>query len=232
MAWCNLWLNIAPDLFRYIVFMMTSSNGNIFRITGPLCVRGIYRSPVNSPHTERPVTRSCDLFFNLRLNNRLSKQSRRRWSETPTRSFWCHCNVLGRNEFNMRICIVCKCVSAVWPDPCSVLSCLPPVSAGELVHKIPWPQKCWHILHKCQGTCPKYQRPTCSPKIARYINGRVAFPQSIPGIVWRVQKSRDYRSRFYKQRSTRFIAWMSNHILSFLEDVTIQPYSKLNSCSA
>ena len=30
--------------------MMTSSNGNIFRSTGPL-VRGIHRSPVNSPHT-------------------------------------------------------------------------------------------------------------------------------------------------------------------------------------
>ena len=36
--------------------MMTSSNGNIFRVTGPLCgestghVRGIHRSPVNSPH--------------------------------------------------------------------------------------------------------------------------------------------------------------------------------------
>ena len=29
--------------------MMTSSNGNIFRVTGP-SVRGIHRSPVNSPH--------------------------------------------------------------------------------------------------------------------------------------------------------------------------------------
>ena len=162
----------------------------------------------------------------------LSKQSRRLRYKMPSRSLWCHCNVLGRNESKMRICIVCKCVSAVWPDPCSVSSCLPPVTAGELVHKIPWPQKCWRILHKCQGTCAKYQRPTCSPKIVLYINGRVAFPQSIPGIVWRVQKSRDYRSRFYKQRLTKFIAWMSNHILSFLEDVMIQPYSKLNSCSA
>ena len=29
--------------------MMTSSNGNIFRVTGPLC-GGIHRRPVNSPH--------------------------------------------------------------------------------------------------------------------------------------------------------------------------------------
>ena len=32
-----------------ILFMMTSSNGNIFHVSGPLCV-GIHRSPVNSPH--------------------------------------------------------------------------------------------------------------------------------------------------------------------------------------
>ena len=29
--------------------LMTSSNGNIFRVTGPLCGE-IHRSPVNSPH--------------------------------------------------------------------------------------------------------------------------------------------------------------------------------------
>ena len=33
-------------------YMMTSSNGHIFRVTGPLCgeLRGIHRGPVNSPH--------------------------------------------------------------------------------------------------------------------------------------------------------------------------------------
>ena len=36
-------------LFKYITNMMTSSNGNIFRITG-FYVRGIHRWPVNSPH--------------------------------------------------------------------------------------------------------------------------------------------------------------------------------------
>ena len=37
----------------------------------------------------RPVTRSFDVFFDLRLNKRLSKQF-----ETPSRLFWRHCNVL------------------------------------------------------------------------------------------------------------------------------------------
>ena len=33
-------------------------------------------------------------FFDLRLNKRLSKQWRRRWFETPSRSLWRHCNTM------------------------------------------------------------------------------------------------------------------------------------------
>ena len=47
----------------------------------------------NSPVTsERPVTRSFDIFFILRQNKRLDKQSRRRWFKMPSRSLWRHCN--------------------------------------------------------------------------------------------------------------------------------------------
>ena len=41
----------------------------------------------------KPVTRSVDVFFDLRLNKRLSKQSWGWWFETPSRLFWRHCNV-------------------------------------------------------------------------------------------------------------------------------------------
>ena len=44
-------------------------------------------------HSPRPVTRSCNVFSYLRLNKRMSKQSRRRWFETPSRLLWRHCNV-------------------------------------------------------------------------------------------------------------------------------------------
>ena len=49
----------------------------------------------NSPVTgefpaQRPVTRSFDVFFDLSLNERLSKQSRRRW----LRSLWRYSNVI------------------------------------------------------------------------------------------------------------------------------------------
>ena len=44
--------------------------------------------------SQRPVTRSFDVFFELRLKKkRLTKQSRRRWFETPTHSSWRHYNV-------------------------------------------------------------------------------------------------------------------------------------------
>ena len=54
-------------------------------------VRGIDRSPVNSPH-KGPVTRSFDIFFDLRLNKRLSKQSWGWYFETPSCSLWRHCH--------------------------------------------------------------------------------------------------------------------------------------------
>ena len=46
--------------------------------------------------SQRPVTQRFDVFFGLRLNKRLSNQSRRRWFETPSRSLWCHGNVKVR----------------------------------------------------------------------------------------------------------------------------------------
>ena len=44
--------------------------------------------------TQRPVTRSFDVFFDLRPNKRLSKQSWGWWSETPSSSLWRHRNVI------------------------------------------------------------------------------------------------------------------------------------------
>ena len=46
---------------------------------------------------QRPVTRSFDVFFDLRLNKRLSKQSWGWWFETLSCPLWRHCN--GWSEF-------------------------------------------------------------------------------------------------------------------------------------
>ena len=40
-----------------------------------------------------PVTESFDVFLDLLMSKRMSKQWRRRWFETSSRSSWLHCNV-------------------------------------------------------------------------------------------------------------------------------------------
>ena len=49
--------------------------------------------------SQMPVTRGFDVFFDLRLKRRFSKQSRRRWFEKPSRPLWRHCKVIGYNRF-------------------------------------------------------------------------------------------------------------------------------------
>ena len=44
--------------------------------------------------TQRPVTRGFDVFFDLRLNNRLSKQWWGWWNENLSRSLWRHRNAI------------------------------------------------------------------------------------------------------------------------------------------
>ena len=64
----------------------------------------------NSPVTgefpsQRPVTRSFDIFLVLRLNKRLSKQSWGWWFETPSCLLWRHCYVKITKGF----WIFCNC---------------------------------------------------------------------------------------------------------------------------
>ena len=81
----GIWWIVVPkrcchELFWHVLFKlrhewfdkMTSSNGNVFRVTGHLC--GEFTGPGEFP-TQRPVTRSFGVFFELRLNKRLNKQS-------------------------------------------------------------------------------------------------------------------------------------------------------------
>ena len=64
---------------RWIVNMMTSSNGNIFR----------------------PMTRIFDVFFDLRLNKPLSKQSWGWWFKTRSHPLWRHCNKVKKHRFRL-----------------------------------------------------------------------------------------------------------------------------------
>ena len=100
LATCSRMTN--KRMYRYRACMMTSSNGNIFRVTGHLC--GEFTGP----------RRSFDVFFDLRLNQRLSKQSWGWWFETLPRPLWRHCNVC---DGSVRLCAPIQCaldISLQW----------------------------------------------------------------------------------------------------------------------
>ena len=54
---------------------MTSSNGNIIRVTGPLWEEssGDRWIPLTKGLSQRPLARSIDILFDVRLNKQLSK---------------------------------------------------------------------------------------------------------------------------------------------------------------
>ena len=98
--------------FIKIYIMMTWSNGNIFRVNGPFC--GEFTGDRWIP---RIKASDAELwcFFGLRLNKQLGKQSRGWWFETPSRSWWRHCNVV---ELDL-CCHLMTCMR----DTCSSLMC-------------------------------------------------------------------------------------------------------------
>ena len=69
----------------FMIDMMTSSNGNIFRVTGHLC--GEFTGPRWTPRTK-----ASDAELWCFLWSALSKQSRRWWFETLPRPLWRHSN--------------------------------------------------------------------------------------------------------------------------------------------
>ena len=78
---------------------MTSLNGNLFRVTGPLWGE-------STGHRWIPLTKTSDaelwcFLWSPPEKKRLSKQSRRRWFETPLRLSWRYCN--GINVVYMKI---------------------------------------------------------------------------------------------------------------------------------
>ena len=71
-------------------------------------VRGIHRSPANSPHKGQ-WRGALMFFFYLRLIKRFSKQSWGWWFETPASSLWRHGNAAGAK---------CQRIGLVIPEYC------------------------------------------------------------------------------------------------------------------
>ena len=87
-------------------------------------VRGIHRSPVNSPH--KGQWRGASMFSLIcTLNKWLNKQSWGWWFETQSRSLWRHCNVHHQNPAAtpQESCDTIK-IRCTPTDPCLHLLCV------------------------------------------------------------------------------------------------------------
>ena len=93
-----IFLRITPEVLLNLFIKhncrIYGSNGDVFRYW-PF-VRGIHRSSA-----QRPVTRSFDVLFYLRLNKRFSKQSWGWWIETPSHPLKRHCSVHSNVKANL-----------------------------------------------------------------------------------------------------------------------------------
>ena len=65
---------------------------------------------------QRPVTRSFNVFFDLCLNKRLSKQSWGCWFETLPCPLWRHCNVQYGAAYGDATVPWATIIMKVWPD--------------------------------------------------------------------------------------------------------------------
>ena len=95
-SWNRLWLKTATRLFYTADEMnvddmwrhqMETFSALLAICAGNSLVTGDFPA-------QRPLTRSSDVFFYLRLTKWLSKQSWGWWFETPSRPLWRHCNVM------------------------------------------------------------------------------------------------------------------------------------------
>ena len=110
--------------------------------------------------TQRPVTRSFDVYFDLRPNKRLSKQSWGWWFETPSRPLWRHRYAI----FHFGVII--------YPGPqhdVVWLICDSKRDRGKCITKFEAKRICWfleRLYHWWRGNVSKWQLlpPQCRQK--------------------------------------------------------------------
>ena len=72
---------------------------------------------------QRPLTRSFDVFFDLRLNKLLSKQSWGWWFEMPSHPLWRHRNALWLSPCGLVTPYYVKYLGQHWFKLCHLWSC-------------------------------------------------------------------------------------------------------------
>ena len=115
-------------------------------------------SPVSGEFpSQRQVTRSFDVFFVLRLNKRLSKQSWGFWLETPSCPLWRHCNVacLCWPVVLRAICLYC------WYRSLSTSNSKSQTAEGHRVHSLCFVSaRPTNLGNRRNGLGDRWPRPT------------------------------------------------------------------------
>ena len=89
--WLTKYILVTP--IHYVTHWLTTWWRHQMETFSALLAICTGNSPVSGEFpAQRPVTRSFDVFFDLRLNKRLSKQPRCWWFETLSWSLWRHRN--------------------------------------------------------------------------------------------------------------------------------------------
>ena len=121
--------------------------------------------PVEFP-TQRPVTLSFDVYFDLRPNKRLSKQSWGWWFETLSWSLWRHCNdmkefiTMSWHLFRSKTTLC----NSVLINLCYSFAC--PSCIYFILTWVKWPPLPWKNLNTNQA-CSNYNFPSfSSPYVA------------------------------------------------------------------
>ena len=110
-------------------------------------VRGTHRSP-GKPVTggfasQKTRNTGYDVFFDVRLNERMNKQWSHRWFETPGRSMWRHCNGIGQCNVSPTL----QFISGTIAGECGAFTSDPPGQRFE--------GPC-HPMSGCYTTCPRH----------------------------------------------------------------------------
>ena len=113
--------------------------------------------------TQRPVTRSFDVFFDLRLNKRLNKQSWGWWFETPSCRSWRHSNAdprwaIGRGWLQAPASDGPPCDPQGWDVVFNQRSSLSITRTN--IHSTSYFVKCWHHLPDCHVNLAREQKFT------------------------------------------------------------------------
>ena len=98
-TWCNIYVCKHSNNFARLkqVARLTWWRHQMEKFSALLAI-SVGNSPVPGElPTQRPVTRGFDVFFDLRPNKRLSKQTWGWWFETLSCSLWRHCNVSNKH---------------------------------------------------------------------------------------------------------------------------------------